>query len=319
MWRRNIWFFLAIFLCMAGIYYVTGDLSKSPSMHRRMEAIASKRSKARQLFTKVKDLSAKIVKPSSYASRPECITKNRHQAFLPYDENRSCREIEDFYISASDVVTPLQSYVVAQAPLENTVTDFWKMVLYKKSALIITACMPVESGSDKCFPYWEAQFLPSKVLGFRICLDNELVLQEGSFSQRIVKREFIAYNEKNNEKRTITQLHFENWPDFGTPDPELFQIYLYHVDTCLKNSESPIVVHCSAGIGRSGVFVAVHSLRKELLAQPRDLSVSQRVYDLRKQRAHMVTTSKQFQFIYKALLSSTSNAIEKNTVYFNHT
>lgn len=267
-----------------------------------MEIISKDSYEAEKLYSKVKNLSADNKKPFTYAKKN--IKLNRYKAYLPYDDVRCCREIEKYYISASDVTTPTQDYIMAQAPIPETVVDFWKMILYKECTLIVNACMPKEMGLDKCTAYWEDPFLPKKVLDWEISFIMEKTLKHGPQSQRIVERNFIAQNVKTLEKRIITQLHYENWPDLRIPNFDLFQDYLNFVDEYSKGSQAPILVHCSAGIGRSGTFVASHSLRKELFSGSKDINIPQRVYDIRIQRRRAVSTLKQFQFIYKTLLYS---------------
>lgn len=228
-------------------------------------------------------------------------TLNR-SSFFPFDETRSCKEIKDFYISASDIKTPKQNYIIAQAPIEATVHDFWKMILYKKCTLIVTACMPIESNHDRCTPYWKETYFPKKVLGWSLSFIEEKILEKGPKSQKIVARYFWAYNVKKYKKRKIVQLHLENWPDYSVPDFLLFQSFVDLVNEYSKNSSAPILVHCSAGVGRSGTFVTTHSLLKEQSDGVKEINVPQRIYDLRLQRASLVTTVKQFQFIYNTLL-----------------
>ena len=87
-----------------------------------------------------------ITKPTTVGSTPEWKYKNRHTSFPPFDFNRSCKEIPNFYISGSDIVTEDQVYLVTAAPLQDTVGDFWTAVLHRKSPLIITTAMPIEKG-----------------------------------------------------------------------------------------------------------------------------------------------------------------------------
>lgn len=274
-------------------------LFKKENSITRMQTISEDIDQAKELFLKLGNLSAQIKKSTFFAEKMAPLNRC---SFYPFDETRCCREIEDFYISASDISTPLQNYVIAQAPIETTVTDFWKMIIYKKCNLIVTACMPIEFNRDRCTPYWEKPFIPDNILGWDIYFIEEKTLHEGPDLQRIVARYFVAHHVITNIKRKITQLHLENWPDYSVPNLSLFQNLLNLVDEHSKESPTPILVHCSAGVGRSGTFVASHSLRKELLAGENEVNIPQRIYDLRLQRASVVSTPKQFQFIYKSLL-----------------
>lgn len=274
----------------------------------RMKMISSNTHKACELYSRLEKMTEPLKKPTTVAKNHPHL--NRYSSFLPFDETRSCREIDNFYICASDVCTPLQKYIIAQAPIKETVADFWKMILYKNCSLIVTACMPIEFRVDKCTPYWQKSLLPKKVLEWNLSLLQQTILKNGIQKQRIVERIFEAANGKTNEIRIIKQLHFENWPDLGVPDLELFQSYLELVDEHSCCPQEPILVHCSAGIGRSGTFVATHSLRKELLSGAESINIPQRIYDLRSQRAHLVTNPSQFQFIYKVLLQTLPTIVQ---------
>lgn len=290
--------FLFLVFCLP-FYQVDGDeVFKEESSLKRMHDIANDQLKAKKLFSKINRISSQIKKSKIHAEANP--SKNR-TSFYPFDETRTCREIPNFYISASDIDTPNQKYIVAQAPIEETVQDFWKMILYKHVQIIITACMPIESQRDRCTPYWKKPYLPDEVIGWQIFLVKEEIFKKGPNSERIVKRTFTAIRSKTRIQRTVIQFHFENWKDYSVPDLDLFNEFLQHADE-YSNQESPILVHCSAGVGRSGTFVAAHSLRQDILAGKTVINIPQRIFDIRLQRAELVTSLKQFQFIYKALL-----------------
>lgn len=137
------------------------------------------------------------------------------------------------------------------------------------------------------------------------------MLHESSFLPRhsITKRTFLATNQITKEERTVHQLHYENWPDCGVPYLDLFIHLLNEVDTLQPRKDSPIVVHCSAGIGRSGTFVAAHALRKMVRTQEDTglfrnvitVNIPKMLCLLRLQRKSLVSTVEQFQTIYEVL------------------
>jgi len=214
-------------------------------------------------------------------------------------ENKTTDELS---INASHITTPKQKYIVTQAPRKKTTKNFWKLVLDRNCKLILTLCMPLENHHERCAPYWKKPFYPKKMMDWKISFLDETIVLEGPSPHRIVERRFLVRNTKTRDERTIVQLHYENWPNYGVPDLSLFQTYLDLVDENSAHSSSPILVHCVAGIGRSGTLVAAHSLRKELLAGKTEISIPQRICELRKQRRSLVTTPKQFQCIYQTLL-----------------
>jgi protein tyrosine phosphatase len=259
-------------------------------------------------FHHVGKLANTIKKPQTCAQLPENKSKNRC-SILPFDENRVGREISGFYYNGSDVVTPHQRYTIVQAPKNYTLEDFWYALILKRSPLVVTLCMPREYNSERCFPYWEKSNLPLVVKGWKIERegDDESIYLIGVDS-RIVKRKFHLTSDKG-EEHTITQIHYENWPDNSPADPDLFDLLLHEIDAQKIPEDSSITVHCSAGIGRAGTFVLTHSLRKNILfaiqngevAANISVNVPKMLLCLRLQRPGLLATSSQFQSVYLAL------------------
>ena len=271
--------------------------------------------KIKKTFKKIKLISQEIQKPISFGTKNKFIKNNRSTYCFPFDENRTGRHIPGFYLSASDIVTPEQYYIIAQAPLSKTNRDFWRAILEYNSPLIVTIAMPIENGKQKCHDYWSEPHVPITVNGWKIersiPLSEDILATAGHCDHRVVKRIFRATHQKENkqEERTITQIHYENWPDGDIPDSLLFDQLLKAVDDLKINKSSPIVVHCSAGIGRSGIFVAVHSLRKTIQKARKwgqhgntiVVNIPKALLGLRLQRKSLVGSSKQFAFIYQTL------------------
>jgi protein tyrosine phosphatase len=249
-------------------------------------------------------ISKYIKKPSLVGARKENSSKNAHPKIPPIDETRTLRHIENFYLSANDVLTPLQKYIVGQGPIEITIPDFWSAVLEARILTIINLSMPFDAGGRNP-PYWIQHRFPLIISGWKIQLqDSEEVLDasEAIPAQRIVRRIFQAINEESGEERSIIHIHYENWPDNGAPEPLLFHRFLHLVSSIHSVSTSPIFVHCSAGLGRSGTFVTSHSLCKEIHAfHPSTINIPKRIVELRMQRAYMVSTVVQFEAIYDAM------------------
>ncbi len=232
---------------------------------------------------------------------------NRSRNLFAYDETRSCRDIPHFYINSNDVYTPYQRYMVCQGPLDTTVNDFWKAVLHNNSQIIVTLVMAIENGKDKCASYWTYPIIQCEDWTITLHATESIAKSSLIPSHQIVIRTFIAQNA--HEKRIIKQIHYENWPDGKIPELELFIKLLDIVDLHTSDKDFPITVHCSAGIGRSGTFVAAHSLRKEirqytLTAQnkkPLLINIPKAIFLLRCQRVGLVGSSGQYQTVYQAI------------------
>jgi protein tyrosine phosphatase len=261
----------------------------------------------KQVFRHLKSISKSIQKTALHAKTHENLQKNRHIWFIPFDDTRTCRNVKNFYVSASDVETKHQKYIVSQGPLNHTVSDFWKMLLLEKSSCIVALAMDIEEGLKKCAPYWKQEMLPLTVDEWTIFPQQETVLRTSkkTADQQIVERLFIAENKKSKETRTISQIHYENWPDNGVPDVALFSELLAIIDEKTKEAPTPICVHCSAGIGRSGTFVAAHSIRKEIRNAaentPVRINIPKSIFLMRKQRQWLVGTWEQMQVVYSVV------------------
>lgn len=258
-------------------------------------------------FEALKRSSRRIYRQTVVAQSAENKAKNRNGHLFAFDETRSCQDIPNFYINASDVLTPSQNYMVTQGPLDTTVADFWKAILHKKSSVIVTLVMAIEDGKDKCSSYWTIPQIECE--GWTITLQQEQHIATSQLipSHRIVVREFLAKN--SSETRSIKQIHYENWPDGRIPDLDLFVKLLDVVDGVADDPNMPITVHCSAGIGRSGTFVAAHSLRKEMRQAneryanqgPVRVNIPKAIFHLRCQRMGLVGSTSQYKIVYQTL------------------
>jgi protein tyrosine phosphatase len=262
-----------------------------------------------QIKSMVGKISKYIQKPLSTYCRGENHSKNAFLGIPIFVEKRTPQPIGSPYVNVNEVLTPLQEYIVGQAPHETMVSDFWRLLLEARASTIIALCMPSDTGGRRP-SYWETSQFPCTISGWKIqqqgsgeVLDTSLAIP----SQRIVKRVFEATHEGSGETRTITHIHYENWPDDEAPEPLLFYRFIHLVSKIHPMSSSPLFVHCAAGIGRSGTFVAAHSLCKEIEAfHPLTINIPKRIVELRMQRANLVSSTVQFGAIYEAvnLLSS---------------
>ncbi|MCE5294319.1 MAG: tyrosine-protein phosphatase [Chlamydiales bacterium] len=233
--------------------------------------------------------------------------KNRNGHLFAYDETRSCQDIEGFYVNANDVETPAQNYMVTQGPLDDTVQDFWKAVVHNDSRVIVTLVMAEEEGKIKCASYWTIPQITFDDWTVTLTNVEHIATSPLIPSHKIVIRTFIAKNAST--EKIIKQVHYENWPDGKVPDFDLFITLLDTVDKLIGDTNNPITVHCSAGIGRSGTFVASHSLRKEIRHAnnqerkrgPLLINVPQAIFLLRCQRMGMVGTPRQYKVVYQTV------------------
>jgi len=209
-----------------------------------------------------------------------------------------------------------KAYISTQGPKKDkndedeeidTRPDFWRMVWDYKANVVVMLTKIVEDDEyvlEKCTQYW-----PTKIGDSTDYKDARLLLTwlEQEDMPGIEIRTFSL--KRDDEERTIKQIHYTGWPDHGVPSrPEEFVALCDRVDELNHNSNAPLVVHCSAGVGRSGTFIGIHSyvrfLREtyEKTGDLEDLNVPDLLVRLRKDRPKMVQTKEQYEFIYKAIL-----------------
>jgi protein tyrosine phosphatase len=228
-------------------------------------------------------------------------------------------ELSPYYLNAVKIPIQIQgkslSYVATQAPKENTFNEFWKAIVVGGSDTIFCLAMVLENNKIKCDDYWSDEYWKDKdhisithgdlFLGSLVKKDEEVIFTSKISNERIVKRSFEFTPDGEEDGRIITQYHFENWPDNGIPeDLELLEIFVSLVPA--DESKGPPVFHCSAGIGRTGTFIAIDALLKELQAQIEqgcalNIDPVKIVETMRFYREGMVQKPEQFKLIYEIL------------------
>ncbi|CAL8256857.1 unnamed protein product [Boreogadus saida] len=232
---------------------------------------------------------------------PENMEKNRYKDVLPYDVSRVVLQDQEDYINASHItVAPPSSgmclrYIAAQGPLPHTCTHFWQCVWEQQTHTIIMLTTLTERGRTKCHQYWPH---PAEVKEYG-CLRVSCHSEECTLAY--VTRCFTLTHTQRGEERAVTHLQYVAWPDHGVPDdPSDFLQFVNCVRDRRKGQET-LMVHCSAGIGRTGVLITMETALA-LLEECRPLYPLDVVRALRDQRAMMVQTTCQFQFVCEAIL-----------------
>lgn len=255
-----------------------------------------------KILSKVRKAAKHVKKPATVGLLPEHVWKNFHTGHIPYDETRALRNIDGFYVSATDMLLPEQEYIVSQMPSEETEDIFWQAVVKANVRTMVALVTP----SSKA--YWDDSRFPRKVNGWKIEKVDEKKEAHSPFfhSQRLIRRLFKVTSGYSGEERIVTHFHYENWADHDAPEHALFCTLLTSVDKANPSSSNPILVHCAAGIGRSGTFVAAHSLRKEIMAlRPKDgphyVNIPRRILEMRMQRGRMLTRPPQVTAVIEAV------------------
>uniref|UniRef100_A0A4W3J120 Tyrosine-protein phosphatase non-receptor type n=1 Tax=Callorhinchus milii TaxID=7868 RepID=A0A4W3J120_CALMI len=245
--------------------------------------------------------------PCKVAKLPENRNRNRYRDVSPFDHSRiKLQQGENDYINASLIrmQEAQRSYILTQGPLPNTCGHFWEMVWEQKSRGVVMLNRVIEKGSVKCAQYW-----PSKE-------EMEMLFSDTNFKLTLISEDVKSYytvrqleleNLATEEIREILHFHYTTWPDFGVPEsPASFLNFLFKVreSGTLNPEHGPIVVHCSAGIGRSGTFSLVDTclLLMDKRKDPSSVDVKLVLLEMRNYRMGLIQTADQLRFSYMAVI-----------------
>ncbi|XP_035674689.1 receptor-type tyrosine-protein phosphatase R-like [Branchiostoma floridae] len=232
---------------------------------------------------------------------PGCGTKNRYKTILPNAHSRVVlpevdNDLLTTYINANYVKgydMEERSYIATQGPMNHTVTDFWQMVWQERTPIIVMITKLTEK-NEKCAHYWPD--LEDRY-GDIVVSVNRVVEHDG-----YILRHFTL--QRGNEVHYIRHYWCTEWPDHKTPETAkallaLVQEVEFH-RLRQTRPRRPVVVHCSAGIGRTGCFIAT-SIGIRQLREENTVDVLSIVCGMRQDRGGMVQTNEQYEFIHYAL------------------
>ncbi|XP_069127380.1 receptor-type tyrosine-protein phosphatase alpha-like isoform X2 [Argopecten irradians] len=231
-------------------------------------------------------------------------SKNRFKTTFPYDHSRVVldkvdKDSNSDYINANyiDGVSLPAEYIATQGPIDKTIDDFWRMIWQLQSGKIVMLTNLVEGTKKKCAKYWPDEGEPMVTKHFSIVQDRERVY---AF---YVIRDITITEKKTKSTRQIHQFHYTTWPDHGTPDPNELVVFHRRVIKYKNSLPGKMVVHCSAGIGRTGTFIALDALWKHG-RQVGAVDVNRYIKTMRKDRVNMVQTSEQYIALHHILIEA---------------
>lgn len=259
-------------------------------------------------FEKVQEFSAALnMRKSRQAGQSEnnC-NRNRFIDIIPFDDNYVSLSREQgippsTYINASylDNMDVLDKIIVTQGPKQNTVLDFWRMVIEKKCRHIIMLTNCQEQGRVKCFQYWPPSGQMLHFDDVSLFTADETEIHPGLMIRKIE----VTMEDEDGQATAIhevRQLHLTSWPDHGVPEHIESVIAFVRVAANFRDADYS-VVHCSAGVGRTGTYLALHSLTEQIKAGCDSIDILDTVLKLREKRPKMVQTAEQYTFLYQAL------------------
>ncbi|XP_018577685.1 tyrosine-protein phosphatase non-receptor type 61F isoform X2 [Anoplophora glabripennis] len=270
------------------------------------------------VYQRIRSKSLKDNSSYSEATKPQNKVLNRYRDVSPYDHSRIIlqRGSTD-YINANliKVEKANRRYILTQGPLANTVSHFWLMVWEQQAKAVLMLNKLIEKRQEKCYQYW-----PAKIGG-----DHIMTLSDVGLSVEYLEQQDHSYyltrilrltDTETSKSRDILQFHYITWPDFGVPSsPTAFLEFLRKVrsEGVLETSVGPAIVHCSAGIGRSGTFCLVDSCL--VLIEKFGLNsvdVKEILLEMRKYRMGLIQTPEQLRFSYQAIIEGAKQLLNQN-------
>ncbi|XP_059164413.1 tyrosine-protein phosphatase non-receptor type 1-like isoform X1 [Physella acuta] len=267
-----------------------------------------------EIFQRLKNEASLLTLSDDFSTKeardPDNRRKNRYRDVSPYDHSRVKISGESDYINASLIEVPEanRKYILTQGPLEHTMADFWQMTWEQDARAIVMLNRVIEKGSWKCSQYWPlgADYgcedeMVFEECGLKITLSGEQDYQH--FTLRTLELEKI----ETGDKREVLHFHYTTWPDFGVPSsPYAFLHFLHCVrhTGSLESNVGPAIIHCSAGIGRSGTFCLVDSclILVENRGSLESINVKEMLLQMRSYRMGLIQTPDQLRFSYLAII-----------------
>ncbi|XP_051538510.1 receptor-type tyrosine-protein phosphatase mu-like isoform X8 [Myxocyprinus asiaticus] len=241
--------------------------------------------------------------PWDSAKKDENRMKNRYGNIIAYDHSRvRLQPVEgeqsSDYINANyvDGYHRPNHYIATQGPMQETIYDFWRMIWQENTATIVMVTNLVEVGRVKCCKYW-----PDDTEIYR---DMKVTLIETQLLSEYVIRTFAVEKRGAHEIREIRQFHFTGWPDHGVPYHATGLLgFVRRVKAKSPANAGPMVVHCSAGAGRTGCFIVI-DIMLDMAEREGVVDIYNCVRELRSRRVNMVQTEEQYVFIHDAILEA---------------